>query len=124
MKVTMFNQTKEVPQGTRLIDLLEENEKKKYICANVNNRLRELDYIVSEDSEVVFLDKTNSDAMLIYQNSIRYLFAMAVNRLYKKVKVVFNNSVSRAIFANISGINGPVNIKELTKIENEMRELI
>lgn len=124
MKVTYFNQTKEVPNGTRIIDLLEEENKKKYLCANVNNRLRELDFIISEDAEIEFLDKTNSDAMLIYQNSIRYLFAMAVNKLYKKVKVVYNYSVSRSIFANISGINGPVNIKELTKIENEMRELV
>ena len=32
MKVTYFNQTKEVPNGTRIIDLLEEENKKKYIA--------------------------------------------------------------------------------------------
>jgi len=124
MKITISNEVREVEDGTRLIDLLPENNKKSFYCATVNNRLRELDYIIPGDSKVEFLDLTSSDAMLIYQNSIRYLFAMAVNRLYKKVKVVFNTSISRAIFANISGINGPVNVKEMTKIENEMRSLI
>ena len=124
MKITISNEVHEVEDGTRLIDLLPENNKKSFYCATVNNRLRELDYIIPSDSKVEFLDLTSADAMLIYQNSIRYLFAMAVNRLYKKVKVVFNTSISRAIFANISGINGPVNVKEMTKIENEMRSLI
>ncbi len=124
MKVTISNKTFDVEEGTRLIDLLPEQNKKSFYCANVNNRLRELDYIISKDSIIEFLDLTSADAMLIYTNSLRYLFAMAVNRLYKKVKVVFNTSISRAIFANISGINGPVNVKEMTKIENEMRALI
>lgn len=124
MKVTISNKTFDVEEGTRLIDLLPEQNKKSFYCANVNNRLRELDYIISKDSTIEFLDLTSPDAMLIYTNSLRYLFAMAVNRLYKKVKVVFNTSISRAIFANISGINGPVNVKEMTKIENEMRALI
>lgn len=124
MKVTISNKTSDVEEGTRLIDLLPEQNKKSFYCANVNNRLRELDYIISKDSTIEFLDLTSPDAMLIYTNSLRYLFAMAVNRLYKKVKVVFNTSISRAIFANISGINGPVNVKEMTKIENEMRALI
>ncbi len=124
MKVTFFNQTKDIEKGTRLIDLLDDSQKKQYYAAYVNNRLRELDYIMNEDGNIEFLDLTNQDAVLIFQNSLRYLFAMAVNRLYKKVKVVFNYSVSRAIFANISGINGPVNMKEIQAIEEEMRKLI
>lgn len=99
MKVTFFNQTKDIEKGTRLIDLLDDSQKKQYYAAYVNNRLRELDYIMNEDGNIEFLDLTNQDAVLIFQNSLRYLFAMAVNRLYKKVKVVFNYSVSRAIFA-------------------------
>ncbi len=125
MKVTYFNKTVEIKEGTRLIDLLDEDNKKKYYAAYVNNRLRELDYILPNgDSVVEFLDLTNQDAVMLYQNTLRYLFAMAVNRLYKKVKVVFNFSVSRAIFANISGINGPVNQKELQAIKEEMEKLI
>ncbi len=125
MKVTYFNKTVEVKEGTRLIELLDDNDKKKYYCANVDNRLRELNYILpNKDCKVEFLDLCNSDAVLIYQNSLRYLFAMAVNRLYKKVKVVYNYSVSRAIFANISGINGPVNPKVIDTIQAEMNDLI
>jgi uridine kinase len=125
MKVTFFNKTVEIKEGTRLIDLLDESNKKKYYAAYVDNRLRELDYILpNKDSNIEFLDLSNQDAVMLYQNTLRYIFAMAVNRLYKKVKVVFNYSVSRAIFANISGINGPVNQKEMQAIQNEMDSLI
>ena len=124
MKVKISNVVKEYPNGTKLLDLLPEEDKKKYICALVNNRLRELDYVLNQDSEIRFLDLSSSQSMGIYQTSLRYLFAMAVSRVQKKVKVTFNYSISRAIFANISGLNGPINQSQLDEIEGEMRRLI
>ena len=123
MRITIFNEVKEIKEEFRIIDLLPKDNT-KYVCAKVNNRIRELDYIVKSDSIIEPLDLTNSDAVRIYEASLRYLFLMAINRLYRKVKVTFNYSISRSIFANISGLNGPITKEILTEIENEMRNII
>lgn len=123
MKITIFNEIKNFDKPIRVVDLLAKDND-KYVCAKVNNRLRELDYIISEDSIVEPLDLTNSDAVTIYQSTLRYVFLMAVNHLFKKVKVTFNYSISRSIFANISGLNGPVDNKILKQIQDEIDKII
>lgn len=123
MKITIFNETKTFDNPVRVSDLLPADNL-KYICAKVNNRLRELDYIISEDSTVEPLDLTNPEAVTIYQSSLRFVFLMAINHLYKKVKVTFNYSISRSIFANISGLNGPVDAKILKQIEEEINRIV
>lgn len=73
MKITIFNEIKNFDKPIRVADLLAKDND-KYVCAKVNNRLRELDYIISEDSIVEPLDLTNSDAVTIYQSTLRYVF--------------------------------------------------
>ena len=41
-----LNTTKAFNKNVRLLDLIPEEDKKKYICARVNNRVRELTYEV------------------------------------------------------------------------------
>lgn len=123
MKITIFNEVKEIDAPFRISDLLDADNT-TYMCAKVNNRIRELDYVVSEDAIIEPLDLTSSEAMLIYQSTLRYVFLMAINHLYKKVKVTFNYSISRSIFANISGLNGPIDNKIIEDIENEIKDIV
>lgn len=123
MKIRIFGEEKEIDNPFRISELLP-SDNVKYICAKVNNRIRELDYVVTKDSVIEPLDLTNTESVNIYQSTLRYVFLMAVNRLYKKVKVTFNYSISRSIFANISGLNGPVDQKILNEIQEKMQEII
>lgn len=91
-------------------------------CAKVNNRLRELTYVVNKDCEVEFLDLTSTDSMTVYQSSLRYIIAMAVSRLYPKARVVFNYNISRSILCEIVGIS--LNNTILNKIKEEIDNII
>ena len=51
MKITMNGQTMEVASGTRIIELIQ-GDKYQYQAARVNNRIRELNYSLNDDSEV------------------------------------------------------------------------
>ena len=51
MKILMNKQIQEVPSGTSIIELIEGN-KYQYQAARVNNRIRELNYILQGDSTV------------------------------------------------------------------------
>lgn len=123
MKVKIFNEERNYKISLRISEIINDQDR-KYVAAKVNNRLRELDYILSEDATITPLDLTNTDAVTIYQATLRYVFLMAINRLYKKVKVTFNYSISRSIFANISGLNSGIDQSILDAIDNEMQAII
>jgi uridine kinase len=95
-----LGQEKEFDQKVRLLDLLPENHQ-TLICAKVNNRIRELTYEVYFDAEIIFLDATDSEAVRIYETSLRYLVAMAVERIHPEYEIRFSYNVSRSIFMQI-----------------------
>lgn len=123
MKLKVFNEEKNIDGVVKLSDLLP-SDNTKYIAAKVNNRIRELDYIVSTDAEVEFLDITNREAMNIYQSTLRYLIIMAIKRRFKSAKVVFNYSISRSIFASVSGIGSSFKESHLKEIKEELAAII
>ena len=88
----------------RVSELIEGN-KYEYQAAKVNNRIRELGYIIDKDCKVELLSLTDTEAVTIYQSTLRYLVIMAVQRVFPKARVIFNYSVSRSIFASISNIS-------------------
>ena len=100
MKILMNKQIQEVPSGTSLIELIEGN-KYQYQAARVNNRIRELNYILQGDSTVELLTLKDSESQTMYQSTLRYLIIMAVKRLYPSAKIIFNYSVSRALSATV-----------------------
>ena len=92
-------------------------------CAKVNNRIRELSYVVDKDCEIEFLDLKNVDAMNVYSTSLRYLITMAVKNVYPKARVIINYSISRSFFIEVQNI-GPMNYKILVNIKAELDKII
>ena len=89
MKITMNGQTMEVASGTRIIELIQ-GDKYQYQAARVNNRIRELNYILQDDSEVELLTLKDTESQTMYQSTLRYLIIMAVKRLYPSARIIFN----------------------------------
>lgn len=123
MKLEFLGQIKEYDKPVMISDLLEKTDI-KYIAATVNNRIREMNYIVKSDAKIEFLDLTNLDAANIYQATLRYIFVMATRRLFPKSRVIFNYSISRSIFASISDIRRPVDQEIVDQINNEIQNII
>ncbi len=107
----------------RVSELIEGN-KYEYQAAKVNNRIRELGYIIDKDCKVELLSLTDTEAVTIYQSTLRYLVIMAVQRVFPKARVIFNYSVSRSIFASISNINHAFLQADLDKIKEELDKII
>lgn len=124
MIITINGKKSEYSGPIRLQDLLPEKEKKNYQAARVNNRIRELDYIVASDAEVEFLDLHDQDACRIYQSTLRYLIVMAVKQIFPKSRVIFNYSISRSIFANITNLNRVFTKDDLKQIKDKLQEII
>ncbi len=123
MEILIDEKCKKMAQLSRIIDLID-NENKRYLAARVNNRLRELNYIITEPSKVQLLTLNDADAVRIYQATLRYVVAMAVKNIYPKGRISFNYSVSRSIFATVSNLGRPFLNSDLNAISIEVQRII
>ena len=121
--VKFLGKEKTFEKKVRLIDLLE-SEDKSIVCARVNKRLRELNYELDKDATVEFLKVTDADAVKTYEASLRYVCAMAINRLYPNIKVRFSYNVSRSIFVQVLNEDKKFDRNMVAKIEQEMRAIV
>ncbi len=123
MKIIINGKELVLDEPTSILDLIEE-DKFAYQAARVNNRIRELNYIITDDASVELLNLSDSNAVTIYQSTLRYLIVMAVERVFPKARVIFNYSVSRSIFASISNINHALFPDDLDLIQDELVKII
>lgn len=93
-------------------------------AGTVNNRIRELTYVLTKDCDVTFLDLTNRDTVRIYEASLRYVIAMAVKNLYPQANIKFNYSVSRSILGVLENIDHKIDRPTVKKIEQEVKRLV
>jgi uridine kinase len=123
MLITINEKQKEVNGPVRVKDLITDPEK-KYLAAKVNNRLRELSYLFNYDAEVEFIGLLDTEAVHIYEQSLRYLIALAFHNVYKDYKIKFKYSLSRSIFCYVTNQEN-LDIEEvLQNIEQEMNRLV
>lgn len=122
--VKIGEQTLTLEQKTPILELISIENQKKYIAAKVNNRLRELNYEVYYDCEIELLDLTNSDAVKVYETSLRYLLAMAFRRVYPQYSVRFSYNVSRSIFIQFLNFSGSIDNSIIQNLKKEVDTLI
>ncbi|MGL4949979.1 MAG: nucleoside kinase, partial [Anaeroplasmataceae bacterium] len=95
-----------------------------FVCAKVDGIIKELTYVIEKDSKIEFLGLNNPESMIIYQSGIRYVFLKALYELDSDCEVVFNYSLSRALFADLRGSRDKVNESFLKKINDKMISII
>ena len=122
--VHINNQSIVLNRKTAILDLIKDSDpEKKAVAARVNNRVRELTYELSHDSEVTLLTVKDVDAIKVYEASLRYVVAMAFARCYPDLRVRFAYNVSRSI--SISLLDGKVaNTAMLLKVSHEIDRII
>lgn len=121
-KITLNDETKIFDKKIKLSTL--SNNNKDYVCALVNGRVRELDYLIHYDANVKFLTTADSQAQGIYERGIRFLFTMACQRLFPGVKFKLSYSISRSIFAYPVLHNQRINGELVKQIEEKMKEIV
>ena len=121
-KITFEGEVKTFDKPVRVLDLLGSDH--NFFCALVNNRVRELTHVLTADSVVEPLTLTHSESVRIYQTSLRYLVAMAMNRIRPEIKIRFSYNVSRSIFIQILNEGIRADRELVHELEQEMKRLI
>ena len=98
--ITFNNETKTYENPVTVLEIV--GNSKDYVCAYVNNRVRELTYSIDKDSIVQPLTCKDRDARWPYESSLRFLVAMAMRNIHPELTIRFSYNVSRSIFMQIS----------------------
>lgn len=97
---------------------------KDIVCAYVNNRVRELTYVMEADSTVVALTVKDRDAKPTYEASLRFIVAMAMRNILPKADIRFSYNVSRSIFLQVLTPGIVVNPQMVANLEKEMERIV
>lgn len=104
INVIVNNQNIQVKEGTRVLDLLKDEDKTKYVVCKLGTQVKELNRKLSDKDEgktIEFLGLENIEAGKAYEASLRFIFSMAFFRLYPDVKIRFSYNASRSVFCQV-----------------------
>ena len=121
--VNILNQTHKLDQRTPAIKLLHDDDK-RYMAIKVNNRLRELNFELYYDCDVIPLDLSSPDAVKVYETSMRYLIALAFHNLYPDYKVKLSYGISRSILVTVLEPKVSMDKNMLAAVKAEMERLV
>lgn len=94
----------QVKEGTRVLDLLKDEDKTKYMVCKLGTQVKELSRKLSDKDDgkkIEFLGLENIEAGKAYEASLRFIFSMAFFRLYPDVKIRFSYNASRSVFCQV-----------------------
>jgi uridine kinase len=123
--ITLNNQKYEVNKDSSLMEFAG-RFKKDYVstivAARVNNDIKELNYKLSQDAKIQFIDLTDEDGMRIYRRSLYFIFIKAVKDVFPDRKAIISHPMSNGVYCEIDGGN-VLTAEDVAKVENRMKEI-
>lgn len=120
--ITFNNETKTYENPVTVLEIV--GNSRDYVCAYVNNRVRELTYSIDKDSIVQPLTCKDRDARWPYESSLRFLVAMAMRNIHPELTIRFSYNVSRSIFMQILNPGVTSNGQMVLDLQKEMERLV
>lgn len=98
------------------------NNFKDYVLANVNGKIVDLNYEISQDDKIDLIKKYTHIANLSYESTIALICILAIEKIYKNKKVNIEYSVNNCLYLSVE--NFKILHKDIEKIKKEMENLI
>ena len=136
-KITVGDTTKEYHEGTRIIEIAKEFQPKDeypYILCEYNNKLKELNSVLTEDGTIKFINTSDKNGRKAYRRSVILLLQKAIYDLYKDFQydVQVLRSIDNGYFCQLVKRN--IDEKEscviesteefVENVEKRMREIV
>ena len=124
-QITVNGHVGQIEGNHRILDLIAPYDPdKKAVAARVNRRLRDLNFEIQGPCEIEVLTVKDTEAMKVYETSLRFVLAMAFARVYPELKIRFAYNVSRSISVHILNPGITANKTILENVQREMDEII
>lgn len=122
MKITYKDKIVEIKEPKRVIDVFKEECNKNIIACICNNQIQSLNHVLTEDTEVKFIDISDKDGHKIYIRGINYVMAKAFNEVYPEALLTVDYQLSNSMFFEIDNMR--VTKEMLEKVSKRMHEII
>lgn len=118
---------KAYPVGVSLEEIrndLQIKLKNPVIGALVNNRVKEMSFVVVKNKKVEFIDYSHPDGMRLYVRSLIFILYGAIREVFPQVKLKMMHGISRGYFCELAGLDRPITESDIFAIKSEMRQLV
>ena len=95
---------------------------KATVAGFLNGNLVDASEIVEKDSEIVIVTNTDDEGIEIIRHSCAHLFGHAIKQLYPEAKMAIGPTIDNGFYYDID-LEESLNVKDLEKIEQRMKEL-
>lgn len=92
------------------------------LAAKVNNKVRDLNFKILDDSDIEFIDITKTDGLLVYKRSLFLLMLKASQDLFPDKKLNIRHSLSRGTYCELNGTK-TLEETDVKQLEDRMRQL-
>lgn len=115
---------KEVPRGTKAIELTGEIEVKwPVVAAKINNAVKDLRTPLEQDCSLEFVDLSTDDGMRVYQRSLVMVLVRATREILPGSSVTVQHTLGNGIYGEID-YQRPLKDSDIQDIEKRMREIV
>ena len=125
VKITINGVDYFTKKNTTLEEIAKEfqkNFKHPILAAKVNNALRELNYKVNKNSEIIFLDLNTRDGNKMHVNGLLFVLSVAIKELYGvRYDIKSEHSIDKGLYIKT---NFELTKNRLNDIKEKMKEII
>ena len=127
MKITLpDNSVVEMAAGATIADVakhISEGLLRNAVCGKVNGELVDLSHELTEDCEVKIVTLKDKEGLNVYRHTTAHVLAQAVKNIFPTSKLAIGPTVENGFYYDIE-FKTPITRDDLTKIENEMKDII
>ncbi|MGV8136362.1 MAG: nucleoside kinase [Mangrovibacterium sp.] len=121
------NTSKSYPLGVTLKEIRDDLQiklKNSVLGAIVNNKVKELSFVVVKSKRIKFIDYSHPDGRRLYIRSLIFLLYVAIRETMPQVKMRIPNGISQGYYCELLGLGRKITASDLFEIKNEMESWI
>lgn len=93
------------------------------VCGNVDGKLVDLSYVIENDVELQIITLKDKEGLDVYRHTASHVLAQAVKNIFPTSKLAIGPTIENGFYYDIE-FKTPITQQDLTKIENEMKNII
>lgn len=118
---------KTYPFGVTLMEIKNDCDlklKNRILGALVNNRVKELNFVIVKSKKVEFIDYSHPDGMRLYVRSLIFVLYAAVHEVFPEAKLKIMHGIAHGYYCELTGLERPLTDSDIFQIKSEMRQLV
>lgn len=126
MVITLKNGSKEFESSLSLVEIaksISEGLAREAVVAKVNGELKDMSFVVENDSEVTFYTLKDEEGLEVYRHTCAHVLAQAVKTIYPTSKLAIGPTIENGFYYDFD-FTTPISQEDFAKIEDEMKKII